>query len=107
MLAAGKYALHLGLPALRTLCLVILISSGQASLYVVRERRHLWSSLPSRWLLAASCTDLLIIATLSTRGILMTRLPAAVVFSVFAAAAGFGVLLDLVKVPVFRRLSVV
>jgi H+-transporting ATPase len=106
-LAVGKYALHLGLPALQTLCLVTLTSSGQASLYVVRERRRLWSSLPSPWLLAASVTDFLIIGTLATRGILMTSLPIGVVLSVIAAAAVFGLLLDLIKIPVFRRLNIV
>ena len=106
-LAAGKYALHLGISALQTLSLVTLIFSGQAILYVVRERWHLWSSFPSPWLLAASLTDLLIIGTLSTRGILMTRLPVAVVLSVIAAAAIFGLLLDLIKIPVFRRLNIV
>jgi H+-transporting ATPase len=106
-LALGKYALHLGISALQTLSLVTLIFSGQAILYVVRERRHLWSSSPSPWLLAASLTDLLIIGTLSTRGILMTRLPVAVVLSVLVAAAVFGLLLDLIKIPVFRRLNIV
>jgi H+-transporting ATPase len=106
-LAAGKYGLKLGLEALRTLALVALIFSGQAILYVVRERRHLWSSVPSPWLLAASFADLLIIVTLSTRGILMTRLPVALVLAVLAAAAVFGLLLDLIKIPVFRRLNIV
>ncbi len=107
VLALGKYRLGLGIEALRTLSLVTLIYSGQAILYVVRERRRLWSSRPSPWLVAASLADLLIIGTLSTRGILMTRLPVSVVLAVLAAAAAFGLLLDQVKVPVFRRLQIV
>jgi len=86
---------------------VTLIFAGQAILYVVRERRHLWSSRPSTWLMVASATDLLIIATLATRGILMHPLPTAVVAILFGAAVAFGFLLDLIKVLLFRRLHIV
>jgi H+-transporting ATPase len=56
--------------------------------------------------MVASATDLLIIATLATRGILMHPLPTAVVAILFAAAAVFCFLLDLIKVPLFRRLKI-
>jgi hypothetical protein len=36
----------------------------------------------------------------------MAPLPIAVIASVFAAAAAFGAILDLVKIPVFRRLRI-
>jgi H+-transporting ATPase len=85
---------------------VTLIFGGQAILYVVRERRHLWSSRPSTWLMVASATDLLIIATLATRGILMHPLPIGVVASLLAAAIAFSFLLDLIKVLLFRRLKI-
>jgi H+-transporting ATPase len=89
------------------LSIVTLIFSGQATLYVVRERRHLWSSRPSNWLMVASAADLLIISTLATGGILMTPLPIVVVATTLAATAVFGLSLDLIKVPVFRRLQIV
>jgi H+-transporting ATPase len=91
---------------LQTLAIVTLIFGGQAILYVVRARRHFWSSRPSTWLMVASATDLLIIATLATRGILMHPLPTAVVATLFGAAIAFGFLLDLIKVPLFRRLKI-
>ena len=103
----GKYRLGLNLEALRTLSIVTLIFSGQATLFVVRERRRLWSSLPSPGLLVASITDLFIIGTLATRGILMTPLPAVVVVTTLVATALFGFLLDLIKGPVFRRFKIV
>jgi len=106
-LAIGKYLLGFGLETLQTLSIVTLIFSGQAILYVVRERRHLWSSRPSIWLMAASAADLLIIATLATRGIFMKPLPTAVVAVVFGAAVVFSLLLDQIKVPVFRLLKIV
>ena len=94
----------LRIETLRTLSLVALIFGGQATLYVVRERRHLWSSRPSTWLMVASAADILIIATLAIFGVLMHPLPAPVVALVFAAAVAFAFLLDLIKVPLFRRL---
>ena len=107
VLAMGKYGLGLGLEALRTLSIVTLIFSGQATLYVVRERRHLWSSLPSPWLIVASIADLFIIGTLATRGTLMTPLPVALIVAILAAIAVFALLLDLIKIPVFRRFKIV
>ena len=107
VLAIGKYRLGLSLEALQTLSIVTLIFSGQAILYVVRERRHLWSSRPSFWLMAASAADLLVIATLATRGILMKPLPVAVVAVLLGVTVVFSLLLDLIKVQVFRRLQIV
>lgn len=74
-LLVGKFGLGLGAQALETLAVVTLVLSGQAVLYVVRERRHIWSSLPSRWLVASSIADVSIIGFLATNGILMVAIP--------------------------------
>jgi H+-transporting ATPase len=107
ILAVGKYRLGFDVRELQTLSIVTLIFSGQAILYTVRERRHLWSSRPSTWLMAASVADLLVIGTLATRGILMKPLPVAVVAVLLALTVVFCFLLDLIKVGVFRRLQIV
>jgi H+-transporting ATPase len=107
VLAVGKYRLGFGLRELQTLSIVTLIFSGQAILYTVRERRHLWSSRPSTWLMAASVADLLVIGTFATRGIFMQALPVAVVATLLALTVVFCLLLDLIKVRVFRRLQIV
>jgi len=57
--------------------------------------------------MVASAVDLLIISTLATHGILMMPLPIVVVVTTLAATAIFGLLLDLIKVPVFRRLRII
>jgi H+-transporting ATPase len=75
-------------------------------MYTNRERRHLWSSRPGLWLIVSSIADLLIASTLAVGGILMTPLPASIVAGTLAAAAVFAVILDLLKVPVFRRLGI-
>jgi H+-transporting ATPase len=104
-LAVGEFWLDLGTGQLQTLTVVILAFSGQAVLYVVRERRRLWSSCPGRWLVLSSVVDVLLIATLATRGILMSPLPLLWVGVMFGAAATFAFVLDLVKVAVFGRLK--
>jgi H+-transporting ATPase len=105
VLLVGRNVLHLGIEALRTLTLVNLAFNGQAIYYVVRERRHLWSSWPSRIVFACSAADILIITTLAVGGILMAPLPAPVVLGVFAVAAIFAFALDAVKLAIFRRLN--
>jgi H+-transporting ATPase len=106
VLAVGKFRMELGIEALRTLSLVALVFGSEATLYAVRERRRLWSSRPSVWVVASSVCDLLIIVMLATRGIAMTALPLPVIAWTLAAAAAFGLVLDLVKAPVFNRLRI-
>ncbi|MGD0471887.1 MAG: HAD-IC family P-type ATPase [Candidatus Velthaea sp.] len=105
-LVMGKVAFSLSTPALQTFAVVTLVFSGQAVLYVVRERDHLWSSLPSRWLLASSVADAGIVAILAARGILMHALPLAIIAGLFVAATAFAFLLDTVKLAMFRRFAV-
>jgi H+-transporting ATPase len=100
VLAFGKYQLGLGAGALQTLAFVTLVFGAQALLYVVRERHHIWSSRPGNWVLASSAVDIAIVSTLALSGILMEPLPWRVLAMVFAAAAGFALILDQVKLPV-------
>ena len=104
-IAVGRFALHLDSDTLRTLTVVTLVFSGQAVFYVSRERRHLWSSRPGRWLLASSVVDLTFISLLATNGVLMTALPLAILAGLLVAATAFAFLLDAVKLAVFRRLQ--
>jgi H+-transporting ATPase len=105
-LATGKFALGLDTASLRTLTVVILVFSSQAVFYVARERHHLWSSRPGRWLVISSALDLGIVITLALNGILMTALPVAIVASLLVAAITFAFLLDTVKVVLFGRLHI-
>ena len=106
ILAYGKYALNMDLNTLRTLAFVVIVFGNQATTYNNRERRHLWASRPSNWVLASSCVDILIAATLSVAGIAMSPLPFLTVASTLAGAVAFAVLIDFVKVPAFRRLAI-
>jgi H+-transporting ATPase len=106
ILVFGVYRMGFTVGALQTLGFVVIVFGNQATTYTNRERRHLWSSCPSVWLLISSAADLLIASTLAVKGIAMTPLPVWVVGSTLAASAVFAIILDFVKVPVFRRLGI-
>ena len=100
VLTYGKFRLTLDAGELRTLAFVTLVFGNQALLYVLRERRHFWCSMPSTWLLASSIADIGIASILASSGILMEPLPWHLMAIVFAAASGFALILDRVKLPI-------
>jgi H+-transporting ATPase len=106
ILAIGKFEFHLGIEALRSLTVVGIVFGSQVTTYVIRGRQHLWGSRPSNWLIFSSVADVLIIPALAVYGIAMAPLPLVVVACVFAAAIAFGLVLDVVKIPLFARLRI-
>lgn len=106
VLAFGAYRMRFGIAALQTLAFIVIVFGNQATTYTNRERRHLWSSRPSIWLLLSSIADLLIASTLAVAGIAMTALPVLMVAGVLVAAIVFAIALDFVKVPIFRFLEI-
>jgi len=106
VLAFAAYRMAFDISALQTLAFIVIVFGNQATTYTNRERRHLWCSRPSAWLLVSSIADLLIASTLAVGGFAMAPLPVWIVVSTLAAAAAFAVVLDFVKVPVFRRLGI-
>jgi H+-transporting ATPase len=106
ILAVGKFEMSLGIEALRTLSFTALVFGSQATIYAIRQRRHLWSSPPSLWLTASSATDILIASIMAIQGIAMAPLSAWIVACTLAAAVVFAVAADLVKVPTFRSLGI-
>jgi H+-transporting ATPase len=106
VLAVGEFGMNLGIEALRTLAFVVLVFGSQATIYAIRERRHLWGSRPSLLLAVSSIADVAIASTLAVGGIAMTPLPALLVAGTLAAAATFTFIMDLAKGPVFARLGI-
>ena len=101
----GRDFFHLPLPQLQTLVFVTLVFTGQGMVYLVRERRHLWDSAPSRWMILSSIVDVSVVCFLSTRGILMAPLPDSLIGSVMLACVLYLIALDFLKVPILRRLT--
>jgi hypothetical protein len=79
---------------------------SNATIYAVRQRRHLWGSRPSLWLAVSSVTVILIASILSIEGIVMAPLSTWIVACTLAAAVAFAVVADLAKVPAFRGLGI-
>ncbi|MGE0465244.1 MAG: HAD-IC family P-type ATPase [Steroidobacteraceae bacterium] len=106
VVAFGKLGLGLGPGEVQTLAFVTLVFGSQALLYVVRERRRLWSSAPSIWVLAASAADIAVVSVLALSGTLMAPLAWHVLATVFVAAVGFALILDQIKRPVMAAFKV-
>jgi H+-transporting ATPase len=102
--AVGKFGMNLGIEALRTLAFITLVFGSQATIYAIRERRHLWGPRPSIWLAVSSSLDIAIASALAISGIAMKALPVLLVVATLAAAVVFAFILDLVKLPVFAHL---
>jgi H+-transporting ATPase len=106
VLAFGKYRRGFDIGHLQALAFVAIVFVKQATTYTNRERRWLWSSRPSGWLVASSVADVTIASTLAIGGFAMAALPVSLVAAALGAAAVFAFILDAVKVPALRRLGV-
>jgi H+-transporting ATPase len=104
--STGRFLLNLDTGTLQTLTVVTLVFSGQAVFYVARERQHLWSSRPGKWLIISSAVDLTFISLLAVNGLLMRPLAIAVVAGLFVAAVIFSLVLDSVKLVLFQRFRI-
>jgi H+-transporting ATPase len=94
---------RLTLPQTQTLVFVMLVFSGQAMVYLIRQRRAFWTTRPGKWLLTATVADLIIVTFLATNGILMAGVGLSLVLVVLGIAAAFMLLMDPVKVAIFSR----
>jgi H+-transporting ATPase len=105
VLAVGKFGMALGIGALRTLAFVALVFGSQATIYAIREHRHLWGPRPSLWLGVSSSVDIAIASALAIGGIAITALPTLLVAATLGAAAILACIMNLVKLPVFAYLG--
>ncbi len=105
ILAVGRFKLHYPIDTLSTLTAIVLVYGSQAITYAVRDRRTLWGLRPTKWLVLSTCADLLFISILANRGWAMAPLSAISLAGVMAAAIVFWLVLNVVKIPVFRSLK--
>lgn len=106
VLAEARYGLALTIGQIQTLAFVTLVFGSQATVYVVRERRHLWSSAPGLWIVLSSVADIAIATIFALTGALTSPLPASVVAALLAAAITLAFLLDAWKQVVFRLMNI-
>lgn len=101
----GHFTLQLPLANLQTLLFVMLVYSGQSTIYLIRERGHFWRSFPSKWMLLGTVLDILVVGFLASQGILMAAIPLKLVIEIFVIIVTYIFLLDFIKVPIFKRLK--
>lgn len=101
----ARNVLQLPLANLQTLLFVMLVYSGQGTIYLVRERRHFWHSRPSKWMLIGTTVDILVVGLLATYGILMAPISLSLVVGLLGMIGVYLLLLDLIKVPIFSKLN--
>ncbi len=101
----GRDWLHLPLAQLQTLIFVMLVFTGQGNVYLVRERGHFWHSLPSRWLIIASILDIIVVSLFAIQGILMAPIAPVLIGGLLLVIVGYLVLVDFVKIRIFRRFA--
>jgi len=107
VVAVGKYHWALDMAGLRTLAFVTMVFTGQATAYVIRERRQSWRSMPGAWLVISSLSDLLIACTLAWTGTLMEPLAASRIAAVFVGTMLYAAILEGVKNLTFGALEIV
>jgi H+-transporting ATPase len=103
---AGRDLLGLPLPQLQTLVFIMLVATGQGNVYLVRERAHFWQSRPSVWLVGSSVADLAVVAFLATEGILMAPVSLPLIAELLCVVAVYLLVLDQLKVVIFRRFKI-
>ena len=105
ILYLGRAVYHLDLGRLQTLVFVMLVFTGQANIYLVRERGPFWKSRPSEVLLLSTLGDVVVIVLLATAGILMEPIGLGMLAVMVGLILAYSVVLDFFKVAVFRRLG--
>lgn len=102
----GYHILHLSLPELRTLIFVMLAFTGQGIVYLIRERKHFWNSLPGHWLIISSILDVIIVGLLASYGILMAAISPVLILELLAIIILYLIVIDFVKVRLFAYFNI-
>jgi H+-transporting ATPase len=99
---ASNNIFHLPAPQMQTFMFVMLVFTGQMNVYLVRERRHFWKSVPSRWMLLGTLMDIIIVSILASQGILMAAIPFSLVILTLIVILIYLPLADYLKLFIFR-----
>lgn len=80
---------------------ILLVFTGQGCVYLVRERKHFWNSLPGKWVMLSSLLDIIIICLFATKGILKTAINPVLVVELFILVVIYLIMVDYIKIRVF------
>ncbi|MBS0603786.1 MAG: plasma-membrane proton-efflux P-type ATPase [Verrucomicrobia bacterium] len=105
VLFAASSLFHFSILELRTVVFLTLVFTGQATVYLVRERKHFWHSMPSIWMIGATVLDILIVSMFAIKGVLMAPISPSIVLGLLVSVAVYFAALDYVKIRVFKFLK--
>lgn len=100
----GTYFLNLPLANVQTLVFLSLVFSGQATIYLVRERRHFYESRPGTYLLLATTADLIVVNLMAYFGILMAPISLVYIIILLIGTFVYMIILDFIKFPLMKKL---
>jgi H+-transporting ATPase len=102
-LFVGSHYFRLPFEQLRTFTMLTLVFTSLFRVYIVRERRHFWSSRPGTELLMATIMSLVIFYILGIYGWIIPALTPPEVLFVFGLSAVFTFAIDYPKYLAFRK----
>lgn len=105
VLIVGQYVLRLDIDRLQTLIFLMLVFTGQANVYLIRERDRFWTSRPSKWMLISTVMDVIVVCFLAIRGVLMTPIEPVLVFGLLGAVVLVMIPFDFAKVWIFQQVG--
>ena len=105
ILFLGHEVYRLDLVQLQTLVFVMLVFSGLANVYLVRERGPFWKSRPGTPLILATIADVFVVALLAAQGILMGPISITIIATLAGLTLAYALILDFFKVVVFQQMG--
>ena len=106
ILFLGRDIYHLELAQLQTLIFTMLIFTGQANVYLVRERGHFWKTRPGNALILSTIGDAFVVILFATQGILMEPIGLTLIILLVGLIVVYMFILDLLKSTLFSRMKV-
>jgi H+-transporting ATPase len=106
ILLFGGTVLHLPIGQVQTLVFLTLVFTGQATVYLVRERGHCWHSVPSGWMMLFSVLDIVAVIFMAINGVLMAPLSPTLVGGLLGAVVVYYLLIDFLKIKIFKLIHV-
>jgi len=101
--AVVRGVLSVPLPQLQTLSFLMLVFTGQATVYLAREKGRFWKSRPGSALLWATGADLVVVTALALSGTWMASVPWAYAAGLFLAVLFGAGMLDELKVRLLSQ----
>jgi H+-transporting ATPase len=99
----GSRYFHLSLEQLQTFTVLMLIFTSQFRVYIVRERKYFWSSLPGRELALATVGAVVVFSLLGIYGLIIPALIPCQVLFVLGYSALFTIAIDFPKYEAFKK----